>query len=95
VKIKIGGKYRMRAYPSEYLYVHIICKESDIIPVQTWDENRFLGVIIYSHKLVQRITFDPQLCPWGEDGGWDSVPLGNDCNDIVAEWTPTIKEPTK
>jgi hypothetical protein len=88
MKIEIGKKYRMKDYPSAYLYVHILGRESDIIPISFDEDKRFFGVVIYQHSLISRITYDTSLGVWGEDGSWDGAYL-DDCNAIVSEWEST------
>mgnify|MGYP005850152437 CR=1 FL=1 len=97
MKIKVGGKYRMRDYPTPYLYVYIVCKTKDIQPdIYEWQENSFYGVIVEESKLTSVKYLFSDFLEFGENGSWDNAEVhGNfhDSNDLVEELNlPSEKE---
>lgn len=88
IKLRVGGKYRMKNFPMEYEYVLIIAKESDfgIDGISYYNDKEtgvaeYAGIIIYKNYKLTRL---PDLLSWGEDGSWDGAFL-NDTNTIVSE----------
>lgn len=76
MKIKVGGKYRMRNYPAQYLHVKIVGSKGE------YDEEVFLGNIISKNFLG--LETRSHLCEWGSFGNWDNG-AGEDCNDLIEE----------
>jgi len=84
MKIEIGKRYKMRNYPADYKYVHIVCT-SDSIGLATFrDTKEYLGVIVYNFKPLGN-TPKPDFCYWGENGNWDNGKV-IDRNDLVEEY---------
>ena len=76
MKIKVGGKYRMRNYPAPYEYVKIIGSKDE------YEEEVFFGNIISKNFLG--LETRSKLCEWGARGNWDNG-KGEDCNDLTEE----------
>ena len=95
MKIQVGKKYRMKNYPTPYLYVLIIAKESDFglseFNAKSFYQDKdkengidlYAGIVVYcgSNKDINR---EPDLLSWGEDGSWDGSFL-LDNNALVEE----------
>jgi hypothetical protein len=92
LKLRIGGKYRMKAHPDKnVLYVHILGKEGDIIEMDSFSINdkderieQFYGVMLYHNEILSKTLRYPDLCVWGENGEWDGR-FSNDSNAIIEE----------
>ena len=91
IKLRVGGKYRMKDYPGEYEYILITGMERDLgiddgkcyYNDKTNGIDQYHGVIIYKSSL-SGLTRMPDLLVWGENGEWDGAFL-EDCNAIIEE----------
>ena len=92
MKIEVGKKYRMRNYPTPYLYVQIISRVKDIQPsCYESEEKAFYGVIVEESNLIYCKYLLSEPFKFGEKGSWDNAEAHGDFynnNDLIVEITP-------
>jgi len=93
MKIEVGKKYRMRDYPTKYLYVYILCKVTDIQPdCYDWQKNSFYGTIVEESRLISVKYCFSEIIEFGEKGSWDNAEAHgswHDSNDLISEYQET------